>query len=277
MDTPNTRRLAAPALAGAMRTRGKLSWRQCVAAAGGMLIALGAAASPALADPGYTLNLSAPSSTAVVGQTMIIQASGFNPPDPIVDFSSYLTVVAIPTSVLSACPADYASGKQVAMSTSAQGGEVLDEYHREDDEATGNFSMPVAYVPSVPGRFLLCGYTDDAATTTLATASLVLDVVAAGAPGRSPGPAPSPDAKPASLERPRVKRSGKKLVCRRGSWSNTPTRYSYGWLVNGRAKRGASGQTLRITRKLRGRRVQCTVRASNAAGATIARSRPYRA
>ena len=114
--------------------------------------------------------------------------------------------------------------------------------------------MPVAYVPTVPGRFLLCGYTDDAATTTLATASLALNVE--GAPGAGPNPSPSPAAKPASVERPRVRRAGKKLVCQRGSWSNGPSRYSYGWLVNGRAKRGASGQKLRITRNLRGRRVQ---------------------
>jgi hypothetical protein len=258
VNTPNTRRLAAPALAG------------------GVLAALGVGATPALGAE-YTLNLSAPSSTAVVGQPMIIQVSGSNPPDDF--FSSWFSLDAIPTSVLPSCPSDYASGRQVAMSSSAQGGEVVVYAQREDVDSAGNFSMPVAYTPSMPGPFLLCGYTDDAATTTLAAASLALNVEDASGPGPnpSPNPSPSPTAKPASLERPRVRRSGKKLVCQRGSWSNSPSRYSYGWLVNGRAKRGASGQTLRITRKLRGRRVQCTVRASNAAGATIARSRPYRA
>ena len=268
--------LAAPDLGGIQvntPTR-TLNWLQRTAAAGGVLAALGVAATPALGAT-HTLNLSAPSSTAVVGKTMIITASGHNEQEPIVDFSSYLTVVAIPTSAVSACPADYSSGKQLARSTGAEGGEVLDEYHREDEDAAGNFSMPVAHTPSKPGRFLLCGYTDDAATTTLATASLALNVEDAS--GAGPNPSPSPTAKPASVTRPRVRRSGKKLVCQRGSWSNNPSRYSYGWLVNGKRKRGASGQKLRITRKLRGRRVQCTVRASNAAGATIARSRPYRA
>lgn len=229
------------------------------------ILGLGVAATPALGAE-YTLNLSAPSSTAVVGKTIIITASGHNEQEPIVDFSSYLTVVAIPTSALSACPADYSSGKQVARSTGAEGGEVLDEHHREDEDAAGNFSMPVAYTPSMPGRFLLCGYTDDAATTTLARASLALNVVAASAGG----------AKPANVERPRVRRSGKKLVCRRGSWSNNPSRYSYGWLVNGRRKAGARGRTLGVTRKLRGRKVQCRVTAHNAAGATTAFSRPLR-
>ena len=233
------------------------------------ILGLGLGATPALGQT-HTLNLSAPSSTAVVGQTIVIQASGSNEREPIVDFSSYLTVVAIPTSALSACPADYSSGKQVARSTGAEGGEVLDEYHREDEDAAGNFSMPVAYTPGTPGRFLICGYSDDAATTTLATASLALSVEA------SSGPGPNPAAEPASVKRPRVRRSGKKLVCQRGSWSNNPSRYSYGWLVNGERKRGARGRTLGVTRKLRGRKVQCRVVARNAAGATTALSRPLR-
>jgi hypothetical protein len=245
---------------------------QCVAAAGGVLVVLGVGATPALGQT-HTLSLSAPS-TAAVGQTIIIQASGRNEQEPIVDFYSYLTVVAIPTSALPACPADYSSGKQVARSTGAQGGEVLDEFHREEEDAAGNFSMPVAYTPGTPGRFLICGYTDDAATSTLATASLTITVQGGSAPGAAPSP-PSA-AKPASVKRPRVRRSGKKLVCRRGSWSNSPSRYSYRWLVGGKRKRGARRRTLGITRKLRGRSVQCGVTARNAAGATTAFSRPVR-
>jgi hypothetical protein len=231
------------------------------------ILGLGVGATPALGQT-HTLNLSAPSSTAAVGQTIIIQASGSNEQEPIVDFSSYLTVVAIPTSVLSACPADYSSGKQVALSSGTQGGEVLDEFHSEEEDAAGNFSMPVAYTPGTPGRFLICGYSDDAATTTLARASLALNVEG----GSGPGPA----AEPVSVTRPRVRRSGKKLVCQRGSWSNNPSRYSYRWFVNGNRKRGASGRKLGVTRKLRGRKVQCRVTAYNAAGATTALSRPLR-
>jgi hypothetical protein len=73
-----------------------------------------------------------------------------------------------------------------------------------------------------------------------------------------------------------VRRSGRKLVCQRGRWSNNPSRYSYGWLVNGKRKRGARGRTLGVTRKLRGRKVQCRVTAANAAGATTALSRSVR-
>jgi hypothetical protein len=245
-----------------MRTR-TLNWLRRMPAAGAVLVALGVGAAPALGGT-YTLNLSAPSS-AQVGQPMIIQASGSNPPDDF--FSSWLAIHAIPTSVLSTCPADENNAFQIASSTYAQGGEVVTNHQREDVDAAGNFSMPVAHTPSKPGRFLLCGYTDDGATTTLATASLALTVEDAA----------SPTAKPANLTRPRVTRSARRLVCSRGSWSNNPSGYSYGWLVNGKRKKGATGRTLAVTRKLRGRRVQCTVTASNAAGSSTAMSGRRRA
>ena len=243
MSRPNTRRLAALAI--------------------GMLIALGMAASPALGA--YALNLSAPP-TAAVGQPVVIQASGSNPPTDF--FSSWLDVSAIPASVLSACPAGYLNAFQVASSTGAQGGEVVARAVREDVDAAGSFSIPSVYTPTVPGRFLICGYTNDGAAGTLATASLVLSVQgsSAGGPGR-----------PANVSKPRVRRSGKKLVCKRGRWSNEPTRFSYAWLVNGKAKRGARRQKLPITRKLRGRGVQCKVTAFNAAGSSTVVSGRYRA
>ena len=252
-----------------MRTR-KLNWLRRMPVAGGVLVALGVGAAPALAGT-YTLNLSAPPASGV-GQPIIIQATGSNPPADF--FFSWLAIHAIPTSVLSACPADQNNAFQIASSTSAQGGEVVTNHQREDVDAAGNFSMPVLHTPRKPGRFLLCGYTDDAAASTLATALLVMNVEGASAPG--PTPAPAPTAKPVSVEKPRVRRSGKKLVCKRGTWSNKPSRYSYRWLVNGNRKRGASGRKLGVTRKLRGRKVQCRVTAYNAAGATTALSRPLR-
>jgi hypothetical protein len=231
------------------------------------VLALGAAAAPALGQGTYTLTLSAPP-TATVGQTTIIQASGSNPPDDF--FSSWLDVSAIPTSVLSACPAGYLNASQVAGSAVAQGGEVVANGQREEVDAAGNFSMPVGYAPRLAGRFLICGYTNDGATGTLATASLIINVEAASGSGTAPLAAP------ANVARPRVRRSGRTLVCERGSWSNDPRRYSYAWLVDGERRRGARLRTLRVTRGLRGRRVQCSVTASNAAGAATAISRALR-
>jgi hypothetical protein len=256
MSTPNTRRLAALAISLAKPVKHAV-------AICGVLVALAVGATPVLADPGYTLNLSAPSSAAV-GQPVVIQASGSNPPTDL--FSSWLAVHVIPTSVLPTCPDGYMQAFQVASSTSAHGGEVVTNGQRENVDAAGNWSMPVVHTPTKPGRFLICGYTNDGATYTFTTASLLLNVQGAGNPALNPE----------NTNQPRVRRVGRKLVCNRGRWSNSPSRYSYGWLVNGKRKRGATGRTLAVTRALRGRRVQCRVTASNAAGAAAAVSRPLR-
>ena len=59
-------------------------------------------------------------------------------------------------------------------------------------------------------------YTHDYATDTLATASAILNVGAAGTKNVS--------ARPAVRSKPRVRRSGGRLVCSRGTWANGPTR-----------------------------------------------------
>lgn len=151
-----------------------------------------ATASPALADePGYTMNLTAPP-TATVGQPIIMQASGSNPPTDF--FSSWLDVHAIPTSVLSACPAGYLNSAQVAESASAQGGEIIALGQREQVDAAGNWAMPIAYSPRVAGRFLICAYSNDGATYTFVARSHTLNVAAAHAPSPSAGSGGAPGA-----------------------------------------------------------------------------------
>jgi hypothetical protein len=119
-----------------------------------------------------------------------------------------------------------------------------------------------------PGTFLLCAYSEYLEDTA-AAASVTVRV--APAP-----PIPKPARKPANTKRPTITRSGARLTCGSGAWSNTPTRYAYAWLVNGRVKAGAHARTLSISRALRGHRLQCGVTASNANGATTARSNSYR-
>ena len=82
--------------------------------------------------------------------------------------------------------------------------------------------------------------------------------------------------RPANVEKPRLTRSRGALVCSRGRWSNSPSRYSYRWFVNGRRKRGATGRRLAITRTLQGRAVRCEVTAFNAGGSKTASSRTLR-
>jgi hypothetical protein len=222
------------------------------------LCVLGVVASPAPAQT-YTLNLSGPT-TATVGQSTIFQADGSNPPDDF--FSSWLDVSAIPTSVLATCPADYLNASQVARSASADGGEVVVTAQRENVDAAGNFSIPFGWAPTKPGRFLLCGYTNDGATYTQTMASLAVDVSGASTP------------RPANVGRPKLTRSRGALVCSRGRWTNSPSRYSYRWFVNGRRKRGATGRRLAVTKSMR--TVRCEVTASNAGGSKTATSRTLR-
>jgi hypothetical protein len=234
-----------------------------LAAAGALVLA--APAAPALGND-FSLSLSAPS-TGVVGQPMIIQATGKNPPPAEYWFPMWLHVDAIPAGVMSSCPASSQDSTQIAL---AAGGEYLAFAQRENVAADGSFAHPVGFTPKKPGAWLICGYTEDGITNTMATASLRMEVTAAGGP---PTPA---GAKPTNTKAPRVTRSGRKLVCNPGRWSNAPGRYAYAWSVDGKPKKGAGGQRLRATRELRGRKVACSVTAFNAAGATTARSRPVR-
>jgi hypothetical protein len=237
-------------------------------AAGAGALTFGVAASPATAAS-FTLNMSAPA-TAVVGTPFVIQASGTDPTD---QGALYLEIDAIAASVATSCPSGYLDAAQLATST---GGSLVAFDQRENLDAAGSFSAPVGYTPKAAGQLLFCGYTDDAATDTLAASSVSVNVQAAGGSAPASGAAPAAIAKPANTRRPRVARSGGKLRCTAGAWSNDPSSYAYRWLVNGRAKKRAQGATLAVTRRLRGDRVQCSVRASNAAGAVTAVSAPLK-
>lgn len=136
------------------------------------LIALGAPVSQASAA--FTLNLSAPS-PAVVGKPMVLQATGTIDLDEL-QFPYWFSLDAIPTSVTTTCPPDRWEGVQFAQAT---GGSVVVLSQSEAPDAAGNFSIPIAVTPSAPGSLLLCGYTDDGEASTLATASLILDIQSA--------------------------------------------------------------------------------------------------
>jgi hypothetical protein len=133
-------------------------------------IALGAQAAPALAG-GFTLNL-APQSEAVVGQPLIVQATGTVPPED-VWLPYWFSLDAIPTAVATTCPADRWVGVQFAQDN---GGAVVVLSQSEKPDSAGNFAIPVAVTPTAPGTVLLCGYTDDGEASTLAGASLLLNI-----------------------------------------------------------------------------------------------------
>ena len=137
------------------------------------------------------------------------------------------------------------------------------------------------------------------ATAPMASApNLTLDVQpAATAPAAAPSTPPAPGAsgpappapqasahaapattaaKPQNLDKPRLTRSRKSLACSPGRWSNDPSGYEYGWLVDGRPVRGATGPKLAVRARTHGHKVACSVTASNTAGATTSVSRALR-
>jgi hypothetical protein len=133
------------------------------------LLALTAPAAVASAS-GFTLKLTT-SSTPVVGTPLTLHATGTIPPGDLA-FPYWFSLDAIPTSVTTVCPPDRWEGAQFAGST----GSIVVLSQREIPDAAGSFSIPVAVTPSAPGSVLLCGYTDDGAATTLAAASLTLNI-----------------------------------------------------------------------------------------------------
>lgn len=219
-------------------------------------VAFGTATAPTWASDGFSLQLSGPSS-AVAGQPLSLTANGKNPAASEYPYVTYLDVELFRPSAVPACPATQSAAGQLAPAT---GGAVLAWDVQTDSDATGKFSIPFGLTPLAPGPVLLCGYTAGLAGETLATASLTLPV-------RSSAPA-----RPQSLAPPGLRRSGHQVICDPGRWSNSPTRFSFSWLVDGRGQRGTTGRALLVTRKLRGHKVQCSVTASNSAGRATALS-----
>jgi hypothetical protein len=149
-------------------------------AAGVALIAVAAGAPPASAD-GFTLQLDSP--RAVVGDPMVLEATGTIPLDEL-QFPYWFSLDAIPTALTSTCPQDRWEAAQFA---NAAGGAVIVLSQRVMPDSSGRFTVPVAINPTAAGQILLCGYTDDGLTTTLARASLLLTIEPA-APSHTSSP-----------------------------------------------------------------------------------------
>jgi hypothetical protein len=138
--------------------------------------ALAAGATPAFAAPGYSLDISGPGAGAV-GKPSLFKVSGTNPTPAESWFSTYMQVEAIPASVMPACPPAYLEGIQIAEHSWASGGDHIAGPQTELRDDAGNWTASVAYTPSVPGRMLLCGYSQNV-TNTLAMDQHVIQVAA---------------------------------------------------------------------------------------------------
>ena len=137
-----------------------------------------------------------------------------------------------------------------APSASASPGfAVLTIAQRENVDAAGHYTLPVGFTPIITGPLLVCAYTYNEVGFTLAQASVTVNVQPPGA---------------ANARAPRVKRSGKRLVCRPGRAGRV------GWVVDGKTKPGAHHRKLRVTRAPRGHDLACTV----TSGGVTTTSRP---
>ena len=199
------------------------------------LVVLVVAAPSASATPGFSLGLTGPSSPAVVNHPVVLQATAKNPPLSEYSYLTWLDVALLRPEAASECPFDSGNANQIAVST---GGSILSIAQRENVDVNGHYSLPIGFTPIVTGPLLVCAYTYNEVGFTLAQASLTVDVQPAAA---------------AKARAPRVRRSGRRLVCRPGRAGRV------GWVVDGRTKAGTHGRKLRITPALRGHRVACTV------------------
>lgn len=119
-----------------------------------------------------TLDLRGPT-TLTVGRTTILQATGTVPVSAI-QLSYFLSLDAIPASVMTTCPADRWAAVQVAGNSG--GSVVVVSQSEHPDDPTGAFAIPIALTPSAPGKVLLCAYSDDGETRTLASASMLVTI-----------------------------------------------------------------------------------------------------
>jgi hypothetical protein len=213
------------------------------------LLLLAVAAPTASATDGFSLALSR-SSSAVINQPVLVWADGKNPPPTEYGFTTWMEAVLLRPEVTPECPFSPGAATQVA---SATGGSTLTFAQRIDVDGDGRWRIPIGFTPIITARLLMCVYTVNEAGFPHASASLMVDVAGAAAP--------------VNVTPPKVKRSGKALTCSHGRWSGA-TSFSYRWLVDG--ARRSRGRTLRVTRALRGHRVQCAV----TAGGVTATSAP---
>jgi hypothetical protein len=197
----------------------------------------------------------------VAGQVLTIVATGTNAPfgTPI-DYG--LRLFAIDHAQLPIPCAESFSMEETICEDNPQTGALL-AFEDLNEGLSGpiNISLPITL--GGPGDLLIWAYTvlvtDDAAW-----ASDELTIARSGT------------AQPVVTTRPRVTRSGNRLVCSRGVWTGNPTSYAYRWRVV--HKPGAVGRraTLTVTGRLPGHTVQCAVIATNPAGSARATSRLFK-
>ncbi len=213
--------------------------------------------------PGETLSI-AQSGPAVAGQAVNFLATGQQ-----TDVNDYaggfsLEVFEKDPSVDPTCAASYWDETNNEITDPSELHFIIGDWQGSDT----TFSVPFKAVFDKPGPVLLCAYSTWI-TDTAASATLTLNVT-------SPAVTPPSVAKPVNQALPKVSRAHNKLRCSPGSWSNSPTKFSYRWLAGSHELPGARQSQLNVSRSLRGHQVRCSVSAANSGGTATALSRSVR-
>jgi hypothetical protein len=269
---------------GSARSRRHHGGRRGVAVAAAAVLATGAWAAPAMATgpsyPNETLSV-ALSTPSVAGQETGFVASGQQ--TDVDDFPGGfdLDVFIKDPTVDPTCSPSYSGEQNNYITDPTERLFVVGDWEGLDS----SFSVPFQGVFETPASWLMCAYSEWGGDTA-ASAQLSFTVAAptptppttpttpVTPPSGSTPAGSSPVAMPVGLSRPRIMRAGQTLVCTRGTWSNSPTRFAYSWLSNGRAVRGATGSRLKLAHTLKGDRVRCRVTATNSAGGRSVLSAP---
>lgn len=199
----------------------------------------------------------------LVGQPATISIDGVVAPPAEYWDSSWIEVVALPAS-LGECPGDAQSAGAIAEQT----GVILAIAMRPNVDEAGNFANSVGFTPTRLGPLLFCGYLYNEVGYTWAAAGLRLEVVGPTGPGGSTG------SRPVNLKRPWVTRSGRRLVCHPGTWSNVTGPFAYNWLLDGHPTKVTGRHPFGPGPAGRGHRVACRVTAYGAGGSSAAATSP---
>jgi hypothetical protein len=232
---------------------------------------LASGAQPAMADgslrQGSVVHVSV-SGRMVVGSEAKITATGTNAPQGNLGFGPFGLVLYTVNHDALPIPCQTTENAEETLYVNNTRYMADLTFRNLDEGEQGPFSIST-YVPiTSPGHFQICAYSV-LITDTAAWASTLVTI----APNAVARPAV---ARPTVTATPRVTRSGGRLHCSRGSWSGSPTSYTYRWRVLHRPGAAGEGPTLALTGSLHGQAVECSVSATNAAGSATATSPPFK-
>jgi hypothetical protein len=236
------------------------------------------AAGPALADgtdpayPGSVVHVMA-SGPLTPNSIMTITATGANvAPMSVYGISTFefgLSLFLVSADVLPApCATTRGVEGFIALNNAQYVHDLTPAVLLEGFSGPFTISVPVT-LNSGTGHLMVCAYSVYGDIDDAAWASTEVTIEPAGGSQVA-------GAKPAATRRPRVTRSGGRLLCSRGSWSQSPASYRYRWLVLHRTGTVGRGPSLVVGHAVRGRTVECSVTAKNSSGSATATSVPFR-